>query len=350
MDSRERMLTAVENKVPDRVPLDIWATPEVWEMLKDHFGTGDLAEVRKALHIDGFASVGPEYIGPELPQYEDGSAENIWGIRRTPMQYETGEYMELSHHPLAFAETVDDLDDYRWPSADWFDFSTVKEQCRQTDRAISAGYIAPFYYHNLLRGLEQSLVDLARDPELSHAIIERICEYFYEYHSRLYEAADGGIDVSQLTDDFGTQHGLMISVGMFDEYFDAHYRRFADLMRIHDIRIFHHDDGAMWDLLPRLVDIGIEVLNPIQYKCGPIELGWLNDTWGDRIAFHGGVDNQEVIPFGTVDDVVAETRKCLKTLGKDGGYILAPCHNIQAVTPVENIIAMYEVAYDEGVY
>ncbi len=351
MISRERVLTAIDLGTPDRVPLDIWATGEVWKKLQAYFGTDDNATIQERLHIDGFAGCAPEYIGPPVPEYEDGTVEDFWGMRRKPMQYDTGIYMEQYYYPLAYAKTVADLDEYRWPSPDWFDFSTIRRQCEERrDKAIFAGYTAPFYYFNMLRGLEQSLVDLAADPELSHAIIGGICDFFYGYAERLFEAAGGLIDVSQLTDDFGTQTDLMISEAMFDEYFDAQYRRFARLMQDHRVRIFHHDDGAMWKLIPRMIDIGVNVLNPIQYKCGDLDLAWLKDTYGDRLCFHGGVDNQEIVPFGTVDDVVAETRRCLETLGRGGGYILAPCHNIQAVTPVENIVAMYETAYNEGVY
>ncbi len=351
MTSRERVLTAIDLGTPDRVPLDVSATAEVWEKLQRHFGTDDNQVVRERLHIDGFASCAPEYIGPAIPQYSDGTVENFWGMRKKPMQYDTGIYMEQYYYPLAHVKTVAELDECRWPSPDWFDFSTIRQQCEENrDRAIMAGDTAPFYHHNLLRGLEQSLVDLAAEPELSHAVIGRICEFFYGFAERLFEAAGGLLDVSQLTDDFGTQIGLMISVEMFDEYFLAHYKRFAKLFRHYGIRIFHHDDGAMWDLIPRMIDLGVAVLNPVQYKCGPIDPGWLKETYGDRLCFHGGVDNQEVLPFGSVEDVVAETRKCLGTLGKGGGYILAPCHNIQAVTPVENILAMYETAYNEGVY
>ena len=351
MNSRERVLTAIELGTPDRIPLDIWATVEVWQKLQEHFGTDDLEVIRQKLHIDGFANVGPAYVGPEIPVYADGTIENYWGMRTSPREYEGGVYHEQSFYPLSFAATVHDLDEYRWPSADWFDFSGVREQCEQSpDRAIMAGYFAPFYYHNLTRGLELSLIDLAMEPELAHAIIGRICDFYYDYAERLFEAGGGLIDVSQLTDDFGTQTGLMISTAMFDEFFDHHYRRLARLMKHHGVRIFHHDDGAMWELLPRLIDIGIDILNPIQYRCGNLDLDWLNDTYGDRVCFHGGVDNQEVLPFGSVDDVIAETRKCIETLGRAGGYILAPCHNLQTVSPVENIIAMYETAHNEGIY
>ena len=253
-------MTAIEGGVPDRIPLDIWATGEVWEKLKAHFGTEDLGAIQQALHIDGFSGVGPAYVGPAVPTHTDGATEDYWGMRYAAMRYETGLYMEQTHYPLAFARTVADLDSYAWPSVDWFDFSSVRQQCEAAGHLpIKAGYVAPFYFFNKLRGLEQSLVDLVADPELSHAIIDRICGFFYAFSERLYEAGGGLIDVGELTDDFGTQTGLMISTAMFDEYFAPHYRRIARLMKDHGLRIFHHDDGAMWELLPRLIDIGIDI-------------------------------------------------------------------------------------------
>jgi len=351
MTSRERTLAAIDGSMPDRIPLDIWATGEVWQKLQQHFGTKDIGEIRQKLHIDGFAGAGPTYVGPQVPTHPDDVTEDYWGMRYKPVQYKTGLYSEQCLYPLAEAKTPADLDEYRWPSPDWFDFSPVRGQCEQNrEMPIEAGYYAPFYFFNKLRGLEQSLMDLAMNPELSHAIIDRICEFFYGFSERLFDAGGGLIDVSQLTDDFGMQTGLMISVEMFDEYFDHHYRRAARLMKDHGIRVFHHDDGACWDLLPRLLDIGIDVLNPVQYKCGDIDLAWLNNTYGERLCFHGGVDNQDILPFGSPEEVIAEVRHCISTLGVGGGYILAPCHNIQAVTPVENIIALYETAFEEGRY
>jgi len=94
----------------------------------------------------------------------------------------------------------------------------------------------------------------------------------------------------------------------------------------------------------------VNVLNPVQYVCGNVDLDWLKDTYGDRLCFHGGIENQSILPFGTVDEVREEVRHCIRTLGRGGGFILAPCHNIQAVTPVENIIAMYDTAWEEGWY
>lgn len=351
MTPRERMLTALDGGQPDRVPLDIWATAEVWAGLRAHLGVQDVGAIRQRLHIDGFNSVGPRYIGPPIPRCEPDVTLDYWGMKYRTQAYPGGIYSEQFHYPLASAQTLADLDDYPWPQVDWFDFSTVREQCEQRrDLPIMAGYAAPFYFFNKLRGLEQSLLDLAAEPELSHAIIDRLGDFFYSFSERLFEAGEGLIDITQLTDDFGAQWGLLISLGMFDEYFLPHYRRLADLMHDHQVRIFHHDDGAMWDLIPRLIDLGVCVINPIQYRCGDLDLGWLKQTYGDRLAFHGGIDNQEVLPFGTVEEVKAEVRRCLSTLGRGGGYICAPCHNLQAISPVENILAMYDTAWEEGVY
>ncbi|MBI2300448.1 MAG: uroporphyrinogen-III decarboxylase-like protein [Armatimonadetes bacterium] len=351
MTPRERMLTALDRGRPDRVPLDIWATGEVWQKLFAHFGTESVAEVKQWLHVDGFNHVDPVYAGPPIPTYPDGTVENYWGMRFSPQRYATGVYHEQSHCPLAFVQSVADLDRYPWPRADWFDFTTVREQCeRQRDLPVMAGSFSPFYFHNLLRGLEQSLVDLAILPELTHVLVERLSDFHYAYCERLFEAAGGLIDITMFADDFGTQTGLMVSQAMVEEFHLPAYRRLSRLCRDHGVRVFHHDDGAIWDLLPGLIDSGVNVLDPVQYRCGPVDLDWLKDTHGGRLAFHGGVDNQEVLAFGTVDDVREEVRKCLRTLGRGGGYILAPCHNLQPVSPVENIVALYETAFEEGVY
>ena len=346
------MLTAIDRTgLPDRVPLDIWATPEVWARLRAHFGAPDNQSVQRALDLDGFHQVGAHYIGPAPPRHARGVVENEWGMRSAPVQYGSGTYLEQVHYPLAGVKTVDDLDDYPWPSSDWWDYSTIRAQCEAgRDRMIQGGYFAPFYFFNKLRGLEQSLLDLALEPALSHAIIGRITDLFYGQAERLFEAAGGLLDIAQLTDDFGAQRGLLISEAMFDQYFAAPYARLAKLFADHGVRIFHHDDGAMWPLIPRLLDLGMAVLNPLQLNCGPMDPAWLKATYGDRLAFHGGIDNQAVLAFGSVADVVAETRRCLETLGAGGGYVLAPCHNLQPVTPVENILAMYQTARREGVY
>ena len=349
MNSRERILAAISREPVDRIPTDIWSTGEAWQKLRDHFGED--ADIMSELHIDGMNHVAPRYIGPPLPKVPAGEHVDYWGLRRKLVPHEGGAYPELVYHPLGEAKSIDDLKGYQWPQADWFDYSRMREQARvkREKRVVQAGYMAPFYFHNLLRGLERSLMDPLLDPELTHQMISRITDFFLDYHRRMFEACDGLIDLSQVTDDLGAQTGPLMSLEMYREFYAPHHKRCIDLCKEFGIKVFHHDDGGCRPFVPLLVDMGIDILNPVQWKCSGMDMEELKGSFGDRICFHGGVENQEILPFGTPEDVRAEVRHCIDALGSDGtGYILASSHNIQVVSPVENIIAMYDEAYRYG--
>ncbi len=351
MNARERMLAAINRQPVDRIPTDIWATGEVWARLRAHFGEGvDLGAV---LHIDGFAGAGPvPYVGPALPASAPGESVDYWGIRRKPMDYGLGTYAEQSHYPLAEARTIDDLVRYRWPQADWFDYSAMRgpTEAAHQHHAIQCGYMAPFYFHNQLRGLEQSLIDPLDDPAFTHYLLGRLADFFYEQHRLMFQACEGLIDIAQVTDDYGSQSGPMIGLEVFREFYKPHLRRFIDLCHEFGIKVFHHDDGACRPFLPDLVAMGIDILNPIQWTCPGMDRAELKRDFGGRVCFHGAVENQRILPFGTPGEVRAEVRACIDTLAADGtGYILASCHNLQANTPVENIVAMYDEAWTYGV-
>lgn len=349
MNARERVLAAIKRQPVDRVPTDIWATGEVFDALKARFG-GD-EEFRAALHIDGFSGVGPKFIGPPDPPAPEGETSDMWGRRTRQIQYPTGTYEETTFSPLAAAKTIDDLEAYRWPNADWFDYSQMKEAARKAreSQVLQCGYMAPFYYHNLLRGLEQSLIDPLEDPEFTRHFLSRLSDYFYTHHRRMFEACDGLIDVAQVVDDYGSQSGPMIGMETFREFYKPHLKRFIDLCKEFGILVFHHDDGAIRAFIPDLVELGIDILNPVQWACPDMELEALKRDFGGKLCFHGGVENQRILPFGTPEEVRAEVRHCIDSLASDGtGYILASCHNLQPVTPMENIIAMYDEAWKYG--
>jgi len=349
MNSRERILAAINLERPDQIPTDIWATPEVWRQIAEHFGEG--ANLRETLHIDGFASVGAEYVGPPIPELPDGEVTDCWGIRSRPLDYGTGVYYEQSRNPLSEATAIDDLEQYAWPSADWFDYSKMRDAAKAAHdhQAVECGYMAIFFYHNLLRGLELSLLDPHDDPQFTHHLLGRTSDFFYEHHRRMFEACDGLIDTAQVTDDFGSQTGPLISLKTFREFYRPHMQRFIALCRGFGIKVFHHDDGAVREFLPDLVEMGIDVLNPIQSACPGMEMVGLKADFGKQICFHGGIDNQQVMPFGTPEEVRAAVRYAIDSLASDGtGYIMAPCHALQAVTPIENIVAMYDEAWQYG--
>jgi uroporphyrinogen decarboxylase len=187
------------------------------------------------------------------------------------------------------------------------------------------------------------------EPEFTHHLLERMCDFIYRYHRRMFEACEGLMDLAEVADDYGMQTGPMISLGTFRTFYKPHVQRFIDLAHEFGMKVFHHDDGAIRAFLPDLVEMGMNVLNPIQWRCPGMEAEGLKRDFGRALTFHGGVDNQQTLPFGSVEDVRAEVRQLIDTLACDKtGYILAPCHNIQAVTPVENIVAMYDEAWQYG--
>jgi uroporphyrinogen decarboxylase len=308
-------------------------------------------DVLAALHIDGMAGVGAKYVGPPLPAVPAGETVNFWGMKTRRMAYATGVYDEQYLYPLASAKTLDDLERYPWPSADWFDYSEMAAAARtaREKKVVQCGYMAPFYYHNKLRGLEASLMDPHDGPEFTRHLLNRLCDFFYEHHYRMFDACKGLIDVAQVTDDFGSQTGPLIGLKTFREFYRPHMQRFIDLCHGFGIKVFHHDDGAIRPLLPDLVEMGIDILNPVQSICPGMERAGLKRDFGHALCFHGGIDNQHILPFGTADEVRAEVRDAIDALASDQtGYILAPCHNLQAVTPVENILALYDEAWEYG--
>ena len=314
MNARERMLAAINHQPLDRIPTDMWATAEVIAKLKKHFGED--ADINEILGIDGMDFVAPEYIGPKLPVMPEGESIDFWGIRTRCVEYNGGTYNEQYFYPLAFAKTIRDLDDYQWPSVEWFDYSKMREAAEQKrqKKVVMCGYMAPFFYHNLLRGLEQSLVDPYENPSLTHAILERIGNFFYAHHRKMFEVCRGLIDLSQVTDDLGSQTGPMIGLELYREFYKPHHKRFIDLCHEFGIKVFHHDDGSCRIFLPDLVSMGIDILNPVQWSCPGMDMKELKSEFGDKICFHGGVDNQKVLPFGTPEDVRKEVRHCIDSV------------------------------------
>ena len=349
MNHRERVLAAIRHEPVDRLPTDIWATREVWDKLSAYFQVDTRLEIYDRLGIDGIMGVLPPYIGPE-PLKEEGYWENEWGMGYRAQEYETGTYGEQVHFPLAEAETIADLRAYRWPSPDWYDYAALPELIAQyPGRAIECGYTAILYWHNQLRGLEPSFMDPLLHPDYARYLIERVSEFFTEFHRRCFEATRGLADITQVTDDFGSQHGLLISPQVFEQFYQAPMQRAIDLAKSYDRYVFHHDDGDLRPLLSTVTDMGIDILNPIQWRCGDWDLEALKAEYGSRLCFHGGIDNQQTLPFGTAEDVRAEVKRLVTALGSDRtGFIIAPCHNLQANTSVENIIAMYEAAHEYG--
>ncbi len=367
MNRRERIEAAIHHHYLDRVPTDLWATVEVQEMLCEYFkieegkdqlnpciglnggglsrGVNGIIKLMDILDIDGIFNVSPPYIGPSFKNEKD-VIYNEWGCGFKSKKYAFGYYWEQVIFPLSEIKTIEDLQSYIWPDPDWYDYSQLPEIINKCgERAVNVGYSAVFTYHNYLRGLEQSLVDPILEPEITKEIITRISSFFYEYHKRCFESVGKSISVTQVTDDWGSQNGLITSPDVFTNFYKEPMRRAIKLAQSYNIAPFHHDDGDCRALLPTFVDLGIKVLNPIQWRSGNWDLKGLKLDHGAEVCFHSGVDNQKTLPYGSPVEVSLEVKMLLDILAADStGFIIGPCHNLQPNTPIENILALYKAA------
>ena len=345
MTPRERWLAVLQRKRPDRVPMDYWATGEANERLVKHLGCKNLDEAFQILHIDTPLGVGPKYVGPKPPEGED-----IYGCRSKDVQYGTGVYTEIVYNPLAQYETLEELKgNYEWPDPDWWDYSGIPGQVKgKDDRPIRGGGSEPFLVYKSLRGQWQGYVDLVRHPDIVHYCLDKLFDLAYENTRRIYEQIPGRVMISYVAEDLGSQTSLLMSPAQIKEFLIPRMKRVMDLAHSEGAYVFHHSDGAIMQILPDMVKAGIDVLNPVQWRCRGMDREALKRDFGQKLVFHGAMDNQQTLPFGTVEDVRREVVENLRILGRGGGYILAPCHNIQANTPPENVVAMYEKGYEEG--
>ena len=345
MTPKERWLAVLERRKPDRIPMDFWTTPEALAKLKVHLACETDFECCRRLHIDRPVAVSPGYTGPAKPVNTD-----VFGCRYRNVDYGTGTYNECVENPLAKYDRVEDIEaDYTWPSPDWYDYSVIPDQIRGIEEyPVRGGGSEPFLTYCKLRGLELAFMDLVLRPEMVHYCLDRLFDLCYEDTRRIYEQIPGKVTLSYVAEDMGSQEGLLFSPPQIHEFLLPRMKRMIELAHEAGVYVFHHSDGAVRKIIPDMIEAGIDVLNPVQWRCRGMEREGLKRDFGDRVLFHGGVDNQYTLAFGSADEVEQEVRKNIEVLGRGGGYIIAPCHNIQAVSPPENIVAMYETGYRFG--
>jgi uroporphyrinogen decarboxylase len=345
MTSRERWQAVLSGQKPDRWPTDFWSTGEVLDRLLKELRLSSAEELWPLWKIDKPFGIGGQYCGPTMGDLD------IWGLRHVQQSYADGAgvYSETVEHPLAGAQTVEDIEKYPWPSPDWYDFSQVKARLATAgDRVVQGGGYEPFLLYCSMRGLEQAFMDLLEQPEIVDAAIGKLFDFHYTLNERLFEAAGNRIDTTYVAEDLGSQTSLLMSPATVQKILLPRIRKMIRLAHDHGIKVLYHTDGAARPVIPMLIDAGIDALNPIQWRCPGMEREGLARDFGGKVAFHGAVDNQQTLPFGTPQDVRNEVRENIAIFGRTRGYVIAPCHNIQPITPTANIQALYEAAQEYG--
>jgi uroporphyrinogen decarboxylase len=360
MNSKQRVLTAVEHHDPDRIPLDFWAEKIIVSRLMQHLKLRAYEQLLQYLQIDTRYIEGTKYKGPELWVAADGTWKDIWGVARKPLLLDEknpskGQIQHVIDHPLAAAETVKDVEDYRWPSANWYDYTIEEETNGIQQYAVVCGAdrlnrTAQFKPAMYLRGIEKLLLDLTLNPKIVEAMTERLTAYYLEYNENIFRSANGKIDIFFMGDDFGTQEGMFLSKEMWRKFFKPGFKKFIEQAHAYGIKVMHHTCGGVFELIPEFIACGLDILQSLQPRAKGMDFRKIKGEYGKYIAFQGGIDIQDTMPFGTVDNVKDEVKRAIDLLGPAGGYILGTSHNIQPDTPLENILAMYETALEVGQY
>lgn len=366
---RERVRAVLSGERPDRPVVDLGgrvaslSTPAYLE-LKAHLGLGAglMDETITLLNTIGrfdervlqrfdvpFRRL---YLRPpatfELQVEDDGSFHDEWGVGYRPR----GPYNERVGHPLAGA-TLADLDRSRWPDPhDPGRVAGLAEEARrlyeETDFSLSAGHISAGIFQDCwnLRGMARFLEDMARDRDFAEALLERVTAIHIRLWEHFLDAVGEYVDVAETADDLGGQAGLLISPRMYRELIKPRHAALNAAIRSRtQARILYHSCGAILPVIDDLVEIGVDVLNPIQPLPGLMDPEELKSRYGGCLIFHGGLDVQSLLPTGTPDQVRAHVRRYLDVLGPDR-YVMAPANSVQPGTPPENLVAAYEAARD----
>jgi len=345
MTSKERVKTALEHKNPDRTPCNYIGTPEIDERIKAHFKTDDMDFVLEKLGVDLRVLDNP-YIGPELAKWGDGRFQNFWGHIRKPIKNVAGTYNESVELPYAKFQTIEDVEKFPWPKVEWFDYSKIAEDCQKySEYAIVFGYPGNMDLINGTaygRGVEKVLFDIATEDPIGLACMDKRLQCCYDISETALKTANGAIDILWIGDDYGTQNGLLLSPATWRKLFFPRLKKMCDLGHKYGAKVMLHCCGSTRPIWPGLIEAGVDIYETVQPEAGNMNAAELKKEFGEKICFHGTISIQQTLPFGTPEDVALEVRERINTAGKNGGFIVAPAHNLQPDTPVENILALYD--------
>jgi uroporphyrinogen decarboxylase len=331
MDSRERIRTLISGETADRC--GFWlGNPhgDSWPAIHAYLGTSTQEEARCLLHDDF------RWIPAGVYRHPDG--RGMFDIPNKTAHGSPGPFAECED-----AAQVDEL--YEWPNPDYLDFEPVIEQLRQCGPFYRAsGFWAPFYHHVMdLFGMEQYMMNMHLNPELVHAVTDRVCSFYHEANERFFDAAGALMDGYFFGNDFGTQLNLICGPAQFDEFVMPWFRRFTEQAHARDYQVILHSCGSVHKVIDRLIDAGVECLHPLQALAADMDANTLARDFGGRIAFLGGIDTQELLVNGSPEDVRADVRRVRQILGPN--VIISPSHEaLLPNVPPANIQAMAAAA------
>ncbi len=379
MNRRECFEKTLKHEQPEKVLVDMGkqvGSLHKFEYagLKEYFGAPEwmqneaniLDKMGQTVHPDeellqrfgiDFRWMIPQWVG--VKEFEEGGQRgyyDMWGSRFDDM----GDYYAFIEGPLKNAESLADIENHDWPDPDNpAIFAGLREQAEawyeNTDYVIGADGIKGGILQSCLwlRGYEQFFTDLATNTEFALALLEKVLDLFKQMYANYFKEVGRYAQLVYITDDVGTQNSLLVSPRMFRKLIKPRFQEFIAHLKqlVPHIKVMYHTDGAVLPLINDFVEMGADILNPIQTSTkGLDDTNALKEQFGDRIAFHGAIDVQQALPSGSTEEVKLEVARRIRDLGPNGGYICAPCHNLSFDIPPENVVALFEAAQEYGTY
>ena len=357
MNSRQRLLTALAHKQPDRCPTYIWINDDAMMNVVEYLGAKSVQQAEEILRIDKWQEVGlnvsypddyPARIEALVPsEYKSSSKLRMTANGRVIRSHEAAAYLEdVVWHPLQEAENAKDLDVYPFPQKDWIDvpdgLEREIERYKETDHVVYGLIDQAFKLAWLLRGMHNVLMDFLIRPDLIHEIYDRLYAFSTAYCAHLVRA---GVDMIQLIGDLGMQNALIMSPAVWREFDKWRLEKLiSELKGMNpDLKLYMHTDGDVREIIEDLIEVGIDVLNPIQPECmDPVQI---KRQYGHRLTLHGAVSLQRTLPFGAPEEVKEEVRYLIENCNVNGGFVLGPSNVMFKEIPPENIAAMYAAVY-----
>ena len=373
MNSRERLLASVRHKEPDRVPIDLGGTSsgiqtKAYDNLKKILGFNGETKtfIRDHVEIDEsvlkILGIDTRYIRVKSPKSykliieEDNSYVDLWGTRwKKPT---SSFYYDMVDYPIK-EPTIDALNRYKWPDPDDLGrIEGLREKARElyetTEYALVVDMIGYGVFEQgwALRGFENFLMDLALNQKFAEALMHRVADYKISLWGHLLDAVGEYVQVVMEADDMGTQQGLMVSPETYRRLIKPAQKRVWQFIKSKTKAfLFLHSCGSVRKLIPDFIELGLDILNPVQVAAKDMDPKELKKEFGKDLTFWGGgCDTQNILPFGTPEDVGKEVKKRILELAPGGGFVFNQVHSIQPQVPPENIIRMFETAHKYGVY
>jgi len=365
MNSKERVLTTFDHRIPDRVPRWCGSSPEFWERSKKALKLDD--EGLRIRFGDDFRRITAPYLD------KNGLEVAPFGILRGGVGYG----MALSH-PLAEA-SIDEMKAYPWPDPNHVDLSFLRPKSLVTRAgekredtlvlpygdlskypredwftryAILGGDWSPFWHDVIdMVGMENLFIRMYTEPEWAHMIYDLVFDYYYAVNERIFAEVGDLIDIFFIGNDLGSNNGALIGTDLFGEYLVPKFKKMADLGHAYNSMVLLHCCGGFRELMPQMIGAGIDGVHAIQPSCYGMELSGLKRDFGDKLLFNGCIDSQFVVIQGTPDYVKQETRKTLEIMMPGGGFIAGASHDfLLEETPTENVLAMFDTVQEFGRY